>query len=85
MKKVLALFGVVAACGLCCAAPLIFAALGLGASGATAAFWGWQAGIAVFAAVAVVATLLWKYKASCKKPATADASCGCGPSCGPAR
>lgn len=82
MKKLLPLIGVAAACGACCAIPLLTAFTGIAASSAGAAVLGWEAGLAMLA-IAIAA--LWIRRRRAKRTtkgvvAAAEASCGCAPS-----
>jgi hypothetical protein len=91
MKKVLALLGVVAACGLCCAFPAGLPLLGAlaAASGVGLAF-GWQlAVLAVLAVLAAAALMVWTRRRRARALACApraagwvEAAAACAPNCG---
>jgi len=87
MKKILGLVGVAAACGVCCAFPLMVPLLGgLAASGLGFAL-GWEAAVlAGLAAIAVLVVLLRRRQsraAACSAGAALSApqAPGCGSSC----
>ena len=86
MKKVLGLLGVVAACGVCCAVPLLLPMLGGLAVGGAGLAMGWELvglGAAVFALVvlALVQRRRRQNARLCASPSPKAESCGCQSSC----
>lgn len=83
-KTLLPLIGLATACGACCAIPLLLPVLGgIAASGAGGVALGWQAGVALLAAVvAAAAAVLWLRRLNRARTGLPEvgASCGCKPS-----
>lgn len=80
MKKLLPLIGAAAACGACCAIPLLTAFTGLVASGVGAALLGWKAGLALLAIAGATFWIRHRVKQAKACPSVSETSCGCGPS-----
>lgn len=81
MKKLLPLLGVAAACGACCAIPLLTPLLvGVTASAAGGAVLGWKVGLALLGFMGAVAATLWLRRVNRDKRIQQDLTtpCGCG-------
>ena len=88
MKRLLAVFGIAAACAACCAIPLALPLLaGLTASGLGLATFGWEAAGALLVTTGIVGLAVVMRNRKRDRPclrAAAPASCGCAASTGAA-
>ncbi len=86
MKRLLPLIGVAAACGACCAVPLLLPLLAsVAVSGAVVAVLGWESGLAMLAGATAVAAVVWAHRTNRKKVTSPVAGTSCGCNAAPAK